>query len=71
MFDSVLIKYGAMIVGYSIIGLPVFGSKYKDKYLNMVEKDAAKITRDYVRNSSLLIDLAGAIGRLLVSYKTL
>jgi len=71
MFDSVLIKYGAMIVGYSVIGLPVFGKKYKDKYLNMVEKDAAKITRDYVRNSSLLIDLAGAIGRLLVSYKTL
>ena len=29
----------------------------------------ATITKDYVRNSSLLINLAKAIGRLVVSYK--
>ena len=27
------------------------------------------ITKDYVRNSSLLINLAKAIGRIVVSYK--
>ena len=25
IFDSVLVKYGALIVGYGIIGIPVFG----------------------------------------------
>ena len=29
------------------------------------------MTRDYVRNSSLLIDLSAAIGRLIVSYKNI
>ena len=33
--------------------------------------DSAAITRDYIRNSSLLINLARAIGRLVVSYKEL
>ena len=25
IFDSILIKYGALMVGYGIVGLPVFG----------------------------------------------
>lgn len=57
LFDSVLVKYGAILVGYGIIGIPVFG-RHHDKYLNTVEKDPGQLTRDYVRNSSLLIDLA-------------
>ena len=69
-FDSVLVKYGATLVGYIVIGLPVFGSTHA-AYLKKVGNDASTITRDYVRNSSLLIDLAGAIGRLIVSYKTI
>ena len=69
-FDSVLVKYGATLVGYVVIGLPVFGTSH-DAYLKKVGNDASTITRDYVRNSSLLIDLAGAIGRLIVSYKTI
>lgn len=68
-FDSVLVKYGATVVGYIIIALPVFGS-HKDEYLKKVGTDASTLTRDYVRNSSLLIDLGGAMGRLIVSYKT-
>ena len=31
--------------------------------------DTAAITRDYIRNSSLLINLARAIGRIVISYK--
>ena len=37
--------------------------------MKKVGNDAATITRDYVRNSSLLINLAKAIGRLVISYK--
>jgi ATP-binding cassette subfamily D (ALD) protein 3 len=68
--DSILIKYGANVMGYFIIGIPVFG-KNREEYLKQTGKEAGKITRDYVRNSSLLIDLAGAIGRLIASYKNL
>ena len=34
-----------------------------------VGNDPGAITRDYVRNSALLINLAKAIGRLVISYK--
>jgi ATP-binding cassette subfamily D (ALD) protein 3 len=37
--------------------------------LKEVDNDPTKITKDYVRNSSLLINLAKAIGRIVVSYK--
>lgn len=67
-FDSMLVKYGAVMVGYAILGLPVFGPG-SEEYLLKVGSDPSAITRDYVRNSSLLINLAKAIGRLVVSYK--
>jgi len=68
VFDSMLVKYGAVMVGYAVVGLPVFGSR-RVEYLKSVNNDASMITRDYIRNSSLLINLAKAIGRLVVSYK--
>lgn len=68
IYDSMLVKYGALLVGYAIVGLPVFGPGSKE-YLAKYGKDQAQITKDYVRNSSLLINLAKAIGRLVVSYK--
>lgn len=68
IYDSMLVKYGAVMVGYTVIGLPVFGPK-KEKYLKEIGNDPSKITKDYVRNSSLLINLAKAIGRIVVSYK--
>jgi ATP-binding cassette subfamily D (ALD) protein 3 len=68
IFDSMLVKYGAFAVGYSVLGLPVFGPG-KERYLKSVGNDQAKITKDFVRNSSLLINLAKAIGRIVVSYK--
>jgi ATP-binding cassette subfamily D (ALD) protein 3 len=67
IFDSMLVKYGATLVGYTVVGLPVFGpgaAAYLAKRGNQ-----AQITKDYVRNSSLLINLAKAIGRIVVSYK--
>jgi ATP-binding cassette subfamily D (ALD) protein 3 len=68
IFDSMLVKYGAFMVGYAIVGLPVFGPG-REKYLARIADDPSQITNDYVRNSSLLINLAKAIGRIVVSYK--
>jgi hypothetical protein len=68
VFDSMLVKYGAVMVGYAVLGLPVFGSQ-KGEYLKKIGTDGSAITRDYIRNSSLLINLAKAIGRLVISYK--
>ena len=31
-FDSMLVKYGAVMVGYTVVGLPVFGGNRK-KYI--------------------------------------
>lgn len=70
IFDSMLVKYGAVMVGYTVVGLPVFGPG-SEAYLKSVDNDPTKITKDYVRNSSLLINLAKAIGRVVVSYKDL
>ena len=68
IFDSMLVKYGAVMIGYTVVGLPVFGPN-SEKYLAERGDNQATITKDYVRNSSLLINLAKAIGRLVVSYK--
>ena len=67
-FDAMLVKYGAVMIGYAILGLPVFGPD-RYEYLQKIGNDPSAITRDYIRNSSLLINLAKAIGRLVVSYK--
>lgn len=68
VFDTLLVKYGAVMVGYAILGLPVFGPQ-SQKYLDNIGSDGSAITRDYIRNSSLLINLAKAVGRLVISYK--
>jgi ATP-binding cassette subfamily D (ALD) protein 3 len=68
IYDSMLVKYGAVMIGYTVIGLPVFGPR-RHEYLKSIGDDTSKITKDYVRNSSLLINLAKAIGRIVVSYK--
>ena len=38
IFDSLLVKYGAVMVGYTVLGLPVFGPN-KDKYVKAISKD--------------------------------
>lgn len=66
--DTLLVKYGAVMIGYAVVGLPVFGPGSQE-YLKKVASDPSAITKDYIRNSSLLISLAKAIGRLVISYK--
>ena len=68
IFDSMLTKYGAVMTAYGVLGIPVFG-KNKQSYIKSVNSDTSTITRDYIRNSALLISLAKAIGRIVISYK--
>jgi len=53
--DSMLVKYGAVMVGYTVLGLPVFGPQ-SSEYLKKVGNKDTEITKDYIRNSSLLIN---------------
>ena len=68
VFDSMLVKYGAFMVGYGVLGLPVFGSN-SEEYSKKTGDDAGSMTKDYIRNSSLLINLAKEIQKLVISYK--
>lgn len=69
-FDSIMVKYGATVCGYCVLALPVFGAD-SAKYLERMKSDQSGITRDYIRNSSLLISMSKAIGRIAISYKEL
>ena len=40
IYDSMLVKYGAVMVGYTVVGLPVFGPKSKE-YLAKFGNDQA------------------------------
>ena len=70
IFDSMLVKYGSYYGGYLVLGMPVFGAQ-SEEYLKKTGGDKSKITGDYVRNTSLLINLSKAIGKLIISYKEL
>jgi len=69
-FDSLLVKYGAVLFGYAILSFPTFG-RNSASYLKMTADNPAQIIEDYVRHSSLMINLAKGIGRLVVSYRDL
>jgi ATP-binding cassette subfamily D (ALD) protein 3 len=53
IFDSMSVKYGAVLCGYIILGLPIFKRNRNDRELT-----ASLITKEYIKNSSLLINLA-------------
>ena len=67
-FDNILVKYGATIIGYIIVSLPLFGPE-RFRYMDIVHGDTSIIVKDYIRNSKLLISLAKAVGQLVASYK--
>eukprot|EP01084_Bolivina_argentea_P227551 384309_1 len=66
-FNGFLQKYGSVMCGYTVLGLPVFG-RNSGEYLRNA-KNSSDITQDYIRNSSLLINLSKAIGRIVTSYE--
>lgn len=72
VFDSWLVKYGATMIGYAVVAVPVFGSVGARAYganAGATDESRSSITRDYVRNSHILINLARAIGQVILLYK--
>lgn len=87
LFDAVLVKYIATIVGYSVVSIPIFFSDAKffrllvPKLLGKASaqvgdsedgaggESASDIAGQYTRNSRLLLQLASAIGRLVLAGK--
>lgn len=66
-FDGFLVKYGATIVGYYVLSKPAMNNFSK----NVGKLSITELTQDYIRNGSLMINLAKSIGRLVISYKDL
>ena len=71
IFDAMLTKFGATIVGTIILALPVFTGKFTKYTQNNKDSSAAEITKDYIQNSGLLLNFAKAIGKIILSYKDL
>lgn len=63
IFDSMSVKYGAVICGYIMLGLPIFRKKSTDTNLT-----ASTITKEYIKNSSLLINLAKVLIQSYIGY---
>jgi len=57
------------MIGYAVVAIPVFGSMGAKMYGADDTDKRSAITRDYVRNSHILINLARAIGQLILLYK--
>lgn len=66
VFDAWLVKYGATMVGYAVVALPVFGGVAAPEAPGL---SAADITRAYIRNTQVLINLAQATGQIVLLYK--
>lgn len=67
-FDSLFVKYGATLIGFTIVALPIFGPE-SSYYMRTVAGDYSAIARDFVKNTSLLVNLGKAIGKIIMSYK--
>jgi ATP-binding cassette subfamily D (ALD) protein 3 len=59
IFDGLLVKYWATIIGYIVMATPLVLNKTS-------KKQATDLTNDYVRNSSYLMGLAAAVGQLVL-----
>lgn len=67
-FDSFFVKYSTALIGFTIVALPIFGPE-SGRYMRKVGRDHSAIASDFVKNTSLLISLGKAIGKLILSYK--
>lgn len=80
--DAILVKYVATIVGYMVVSIPVFftdSAVFKllsgARGMSSAKKEdpetssASNIAGLYTRNSRLLLQLAGAIGRIVLAGK--
>jgi ATP-binding cassette subfamily D (ALD) protein 3 len=67
-FDSLFVKYGATLIGFTIVALPIFGPE-SSQYMRNIRGDYSAIARDFMKNASLLMNLGKAIGKIFMSYK--
>ncbi len=58
VFDSMLVKYGAVMLGFTILALPVFGRNAQAYKVKASKDYVGAITKDYFKNSGLLLNLA-------------
>ncbi len=68
VFDQFILKYATSITGYSLMAIPVFftpAPPSSDPAKPAPGRDPATLTRNYVLNRQLLMDLSTAIGTLL------
>lgn len=81
-FDNILTKYGATIMGYFVLSRPAIrfanerikqlGNQPGIDTKNLISnEESSKITKEYMRNGSLMISLAKSIGRIVITYKDL
>lgn len=81
-FDNILTKYGATIMGYFILSRPAMklaaerrkkagNSPTLSRKAGVTLQQASMITQEYMRNGSLMINLAKSIGRIVITYKDL
>ncbi|CAO3703667.1 unnamed protein product [Rhizopus stolonifer] len=70
IFDSVLVKYCATMTAYYLLARPVFDPRYATKHMGF-DNDPTKLMEDYSRNSSYLINLSQAVGRLILTGRDL
>ncbi|KAI8339122.1 ABC transporter transmembrane region 2-domain-containing protein [Chlamydoabsidia padenii] len=71
IFDSVLVKYCATITAYYLLARPVFDPRYATQHMGALNDDPVKLMEDYSRNSSYLINLSQAVGRLILTGRDL
>jgi ATP-binding cassette subfamily D (ALD) protein 3 len=59
------------MVGYWLISRPVFDPRYATEFMGKIDSDPTQIMEDYSRNSSYLINLSQAIGKVILSGREL
>lgn len=73
IIDSIAVKYCATILAYWLLSRPVFNPKYATELMGGASEnsDPTKIMEDYSRNSSYLVNLSQAIGRVILAGRDL
>jgi len=61
IFDGLLVKYWASIIGYIVLASPLLLGLERTK-----AKGSEELTRDYIRNTQYLTNLAKAVGQLVL-----
>lgn len=65
LFDSMITKYTATILGYFLVTSPIFDPKNESRYNPDKGGNTRHIMEDYTRYMRLLMSMVGAVGRLI------